>query len=287
MLYTTYYANLRRIDKDNQLVRVGISRQTPFPLDYKYQSLAPTNTLLKEYKAGLSEAEYVERYTEQLNTTFDIQDFMYYIECVKEENPNKEIAILCYEKGFCHRNIASKYLRDSGIFCIEYGVDAYDPSLDKPGFPLDGLKDFFSTMEAHEMKDLSLKVPTWKNKPIQEYTNEELLENWYAIRSQNLVLGNRNKSSYSGYAISLIQELLKRLSATSSQYRFSLYGIVAGEFPSSLDVADFSPEQLIEFWFVFRYKLTKNLLPYSVQDNALLTFNKIQNELLKRLNSIE
>ena len=113
---------------------VGISRVCPDwlienePANFlfvKSNILAPSSQLLSDIKSGkITQAEYTEKYKEQIHKTFSkidgFLDFHDWIEKMDEEFSDKYEAIvfLCYEKptDFCHRHI----LRE--IFNYEYHI---------------------------------------------------------------------------------------------------------------------------------------------------------------------
>ena len=111
MIYTSYYANLKKLPKG--LIPVSISRFPPKYFDgVSDKNLAPSEELLLGYKAGkYTKEDYVEIYKKQLS---ELDAFAIYAQ-------HKNHVLLCYEKkeDFCHRHLLSEWLRKSGIRCEE------------------------------------------------------------------------------------------------------------------------------------------------------------------------
>lgn len=59
---------------------------------------------------------------------------------------------------------------------------------------------------------IGFKVDEWKNKPFNNFTNEELLEYWYKLRL-TCKTGEleKNPESTELYVVSLQQEIIKRM----------------------------------------------------------------------------
>lgn len=123
MIYTSYFANFARYVMNGELnPAVGISIARIMPAKTKLQNdfaLAPSITLVSEFKKGkLSEAEYIERYTNETLSTLDPNE-------VGSKLEGK--VLLCYEAigEFCHRHLVADWLRNAGFEVQELSVVEY------------------------------------------------------------------------------------------------------------------------------------------------------------------
>lgn len=118
MIYTTYFANLRNLPSDVVPIAICASVPSGF-VGCKYSVLAPTYSILMEYKANHNEELYRTRYWNQilkgLNPRTVVKQ-LYDISC------SRDIALVCYEKSsdFCHRHIVAEWLQANGIECREW-----------------------------------------------------------------------------------------------------------------------------------------------------------------------
>ena len=118
MIYTGCFSNIVKYKNFTPMRTISIARSMPkFAAPYVGGvdwALAPTWDMLQEYKQGaLSIDEYTEQFNRQLSTlqSWDIAD------------RHNGCILLCWEQPneFCHRHLVSKWLRDSGYKCEEYG----------------------------------------------------------------------------------------------------------------------------------------------------------------------
>lgn len=114
MIYTSYFANIKNLPENLRLV--SIARSTPKYVNCeKCQELFPDWGIINLVKSNLckeSEEKYTEVYKKQLEK----------LDAEEIANKLQNSILLCYEKpgDFCHRHLVAKWLRESGISCIEY-----------------------------------------------------------------------------------------------------------------------------------------------------------------------
>lgn len=118
-IYTSYFANVKNIDKD--IVPISIARSRPRFSNsiLPYLTLAPAISLLYKYKEHIiTEIEYTQIYNEKLSKiSVDVV-----LKDLERIGGGKDVVLLCWEgKGkFCHRNLVARWLRENGIDCKEY-----------------------------------------------------------------------------------------------------------------------------------------------------------------------
>ena len=114
MIYTSYFANIKNLPENLRLI--SIARSTPKYVNCeKCQELFPDwgiINLVKSNPCKESEEKYTEVYKKQLEK----------LDAEEIANKLQNSILLCYEKpgDFCHRHLVAKWLRESGISCIEY-----------------------------------------------------------------------------------------------------------------------------------------------------------------------
>lgn len=113
-IFTGYFAKLKKYQAAG-LIPVSIARITPeWFHGQEFKELAPSNDLLKRYKAGkVSEDLYKTEYFQQL-------DQVKWKKVLK--NLKENTVLLCYEKTgtFCHRHLLAEYLKEAGYNIEEY-----------------------------------------------------------------------------------------------------------------------------------------------------------------------
>ena len=113
-LYTSYFAQLKK----GIGIKISIARYANFALikelDFSFKGLAPSDNLLKRYKAGdMSWQQYTELYTVEQHRDDFQQDF----NKLKNLLDNgKDVTIYCYEGKYsnCHRHIVSSMFKNLG-----------------------------------------------------------------------------------------------------------------------------------------------------------------------------
>lgn len=121
MIYTSYYGNLKKIDK--KIEPISISQFTPKGIHiFSMEELAPSKELLNWWKnceqTKEDEQNYIDKYNQQLCSLNpqDIQSKLYELSC------GKDVVLLCYEKptDFCHRHLVATWFNENNIECKEY-----------------------------------------------------------------------------------------------------------------------------------------------------------------------
>lgn len=117
---TSYFAKFSRLTDNEKEKYFPIVISTIVPYWYKdykehHKWISPKD-ILPRYKRGeINKEQYTEEYLEflkQLEKECNLDIYEWYLTIEKKEN--KEVVLLCYEKGedFCHRHILSKYLEN-------------------------------------------------------------------------------------------------------------------------------------------------------------------------------
>ena len=117
---TSYFAKFSRLTDNEKEKYFPIVISTIVPYWYKdykehHKWISPKD-ILPRYKHGeINKEQYTEEYLEflkQLEKECNLDIYEWYLTIEKKEN--KEVVLLCYEKGedFCHRHILSKYLEN-------------------------------------------------------------------------------------------------------------------------------------------------------------------------------
>lgn len=136
MLYTTYFANLKNLDRK---ISCPIAICGKSPDSYKgleYKKLAPKWWFFKEWKETHDNDFYIKHFNaEVLNVTSpqkvmnDIKNLIASVYGNDRVNNNErwwkyvpyDIYLVCYEKpsDFCHRHLVSKWMNKNGIYVME------------------------------------------------------------------------------------------------------------------------------------------------------------------------
>lgn len=133
MIYTTYFANLRKLPEN--FTPVSICAKAPsWYSGEQYKALAPKYGFFMEWKKTRDNEYYIRHFHSEvlaeLNVAKVLNDLQQKIPKPIRANMtapaylDKEhhIALVCYEKpgDFCHRHIVSEWLRNHGIDCHEW-----------------------------------------------------------------------------------------------------------------------------------------------------------------------
>lgn len=117
-VYTSNYAKARSLDSHKFFV-VGISRFVPRDFGgYRCLDFAPSSRLLSDYKAGLSESEYTERYIKSLGRPSFVHSVF---EQLARLACGRDLVLCCFERpeSFCHRHLLSDYVFNHFGYRIE------------------------------------------------------------------------------------------------------------------------------------------------------------------------
>lgn len=121
-IYTSYFGIANKFPPNFTLVSIAL--KTPDWFKGKtYPHLAPSSSILSQYKQCQNQSVYVERYTNDILSKLDFDTVIRDLKKLSSENEN--IVLLCYEKSNepCHRHIVSKWMRDNGIDCVEISLN--------------------------------------------------------------------------------------------------------------------------------------------------------------------
>lgn len=118
MLYTSYFAKLPEL-LQSDITPVAISISVPDGVRIlRYKKLAPTWSILSQYKTDPDWSLYTYRYNSEILSKVTPDEVRRDLARITEDAEN--IAMLCYEKGNCHRHLVAEWLRDNGVPCIEW-----------------------------------------------------------------------------------------------------------------------------------------------------------------------
>lgn len=129
MVYTTYLSKMKDLPGD--AYKVIISRYLPSTFhvnkknrEYHVPDLAPSHSLLKEYKDGVcSWDDFVQAYNREMESSpFTTQAIQALVQTIKEHRDD-DIFLICYEKDAnkCHRSLLASFLKENyEINCVEW-----------------------------------------------------------------------------------------------------------------------------------------------------------------------
>lgn len=112
MIYTSYFA----IQKNNPNT-VAICRGIPaWFKGPSYQALAPSWSILKEWKESAQDTEAIAHYTKRYQ-----QEVLAHLDPERIYQDLNHKTLLCYEKreDFCHRHLVAQWLQANGYDCQE------------------------------------------------------------------------------------------------------------------------------------------------------------------------
>lgn len=116
-IYTSYFANLKNLEKDD-IVPIGICCYPPkWFKGPNLRAIAPSPDILEKCKS--SHAEYEKRYRTEVLSLF--KDANILLERISFISGGKDAALCCYEKpsDFCHRHILAKWLEEQTRIKVE------------------------------------------------------------------------------------------------------------------------------------------------------------------------
>jgi uncharacterized protein YeaO (DUF488 family) len=118
VIYTSYFAKIRALP-DN-IVPISIALKPPAGYNgLQYNALAPSPSILYNWKQDHNENEYAIRYREEILSRLTPKQV---IADLNELANGKDIALICYEKpsDFCHRHLVAEWLTSNGFCCKEW-----------------------------------------------------------------------------------------------------------------------------------------------------------------------
>lgn len=107
-IYTSYYANLRKIPDD--IVRISIAGKAPaWYTGLQYKKIAPKIGFFLEWKRNKDNNYYIEHYDSEVLSTLVAQNVY---DDLKRLSNNTDCVLLCYERpeDFCHRHLVADWL---------------------------------------------------------------------------------------------------------------------------------------------------------------------------------
>ena len=120
MLYTSYFANLKKI-RNPDTVCVSIARNhPPYFKGLCYKKIAPTQQILNDWHRFADKERFIRDYKEQVLSRLNPKDVV--LDLIKlTSNRCDNIVLLCYEKpeDFCHRHLVAKWLTENHFPCKE------------------------------------------------------------------------------------------------------------------------------------------------------------------------
>ena len=111
MIYTSYFANLKKLPKD--IIPIAISASVPNSINIlQYKKLAPTYNILSNYKNNNNIELYTKEYSEQILNKLNPLDVINELYSLSN---GKDVALICYEKydKFCHRQLVAEWLNSN------------------------------------------------------------------------------------------------------------------------------------------------------------------------------
>ena len=115
MIYTSYFAKMRKFTKEQLDACICIARYQPHGVNLlSYEYVAPEVQILRKYKCEKDQEAYIKAYNQQLSR-LDVHQ-------VAKDLDGK--ICICYEKSedFCHRHLLAEWLRDAGYECEELTI---------------------------------------------------------------------------------------------------------------------------------------------------------------------
>lgn len=119
MIYTSYFAMLKRIPED--IIPVSIAAKTPnWFKGACYKRLAPSFDILMEYARTGNQERYIERYALDILNKLPVLEVVNEIRAFRSHSA-EDVVLLCYERPerFCHRNLIAEWLRQNRYCACE------------------------------------------------------------------------------------------------------------------------------------------------------------------------
>ena len=125
MIYTSYFANLKKLPKD--IIPISICGKAPtWYTGLQYKKLAPKYGFFMEWKENHDNDFYIEHFRKEVLNTLDVanvvKDLLVMVGNYKGLNYFPEIALICYEKpsDFCHRHLVADWLNSNRVAVKEF-----------------------------------------------------------------------------------------------------------------------------------------------------------------------
>jgi len=125
MIYTTYFANLRKLPPE--IIPISICGKAPeWYKGLQYKKLAPKYNFFMEWKKTYDNNYYIEHFQKEVLDVLKPNDVVNQLYALagnyKGINYLPEFALVCYEKpsDFCHRHLVADWLNKAGFEVKEY-----------------------------------------------------------------------------------------------------------------------------------------------------------------------
>lgn len=116
-IYTSYFAKAKKLPAN--LIQIAICQYKPeWFTGPCIRMLAPSPTILHNYKCTKDEAYYIGQFTAYLRSL----EFVKVMEAIEDVSEGRDAVLLCYERpeDFCHRHLVADWLTEHGQPCEEF-----------------------------------------------------------------------------------------------------------------------------------------------------------------------
>ena len=120
MLYTTYFAKLRKLPNNIIPIAIAICGKSPdWWTGLKYKKLALKWSFFSIWKQTHDNDYYIKTFNELVLNSLSVEKV---IEELKVMLKTEDIALVCYEKpeDFCHRHLVANWLNKNEYDCKEF-----------------------------------------------------------------------------------------------------------------------------------------------------------------------
>lgn len=112
MIYTASY--FQQENHHGELVSISLTTPRGFRVESKMPFLAPPQSLLNDWKKGMTEEAYIQAYRQHCRNFFNGPESNTAIaNWLRGLSPSIDQTLLCWERAgdFCHRNLAIKFVQ--------------------------------------------------------------------------------------------------------------------------------------------------------------------------------
>lgn len=125
-IYTTYFANLKKLPKT--IIPVSICGKCPTEFKgIQYKKLAPKYDFFMKWKGNHDNDYYIEHFNSEVLEHLNQENVVDELSRIAGINnvTKVDIALVCYEKpdDFCHRHLVAEWLKEKGYEVKEYRED--------------------------------------------------------------------------------------------------------------------------------------------------------------------
>ena len=117
MIYTSYFAKLKELEKHN-IIPISICGKAPdWYKGLQYKKLAPKYGFFMEWKKNHDNDYYIEHFQKEVLDGLDILEVVRNFIDISNNEKKNDIALICYEKpsDFCHRHLVAEWLNQNGF----------------------------------------------------------------------------------------------------------------------------------------------------------------------------